>query len=323
MWAAVARGPGEVLHLERRPIPRAGPGEVLLRVGACGVCRTDLHVVDGELPGARYPVVPGHEVVGTVVAGEGFAAGARVGVPWLASTCGECPACCDDRENLCAHAQFTGFHRDGGFAEYVVAASKYCIPLVAGFTDVEVAPLLCAGLIGYRASRLAGAAKRVGMYGFGAAAHLLTQLLHWQEREVYAFTRPGELETQAFARKLGATWAGGTDEAPPAPLDAALIFAADGALVPVALAAVRPGGTVVCSGIHMSDLPRFPYQLLWGERVLRSVANLRRRDAEEYFPLAALAHVQPVTTTFRLDQANLALAELRQGAVQGAAVLLP
>jgi propanol-preferring alcohol dehydrogenase len=322
MWAAVLREPGR-LHMERRPIPSPGRGEVLVKVSACGVCRTDLHLLDGELPHPKVPLVPGHEVVGTVMGGEGHAVGARVGVPWLGRTCGECAACLGGRENLCERALFTGYTRDGGFAEYAVADARFCFPLPAEFDDPEAAPLLCAGLIGYRALRVAGEGKRLGVYGFGAAAHLLAELARWQGREVFAFTRPGDVSTQEFARARGVAWAGGSDELPPEPLDAAILFAPEGKLVPLALAAVRPGGSVVCGGIHMSDLPAFPYALLWGERVLRSVANLTRRDAEEYLPLAAKARLHPVVKRFPLEQANAALATLRRGGLQGAAVLVP
>lgn len=314
------RGP---LRLDERPVPTPGPGEVLVKVSACGVCRTDLHVVDGELPPVALPLVPGHEVVGRVVGGAGHAEGTRVGIPWLGFSCGTCSFCTSGHENLCPRARFTGYHRDGGFAEYVVADARFCFPLPTHLSDVEAAPLLCAGLIGYRALRLGGDGARLGLYGFGAAAHLLAQLATWQGRRVFAFTRPGDLEAQRFALGLGATWAGASDQRSPEPLDVAILFAPVGALVPLALASVRPGGTVVCAGIHMSDLPSFPYSLLWGERTVRSVANLTRRDAEEFLPLAARAGLRSVTTTYPLTQANAALDDLRRGAFEGAAVLVP
>lgn len=314
------RGP---LRLDERPVPTPGPGEVLVKVSACGVCRTDLHVVDGELPPVALPLVPGHEVVGRVVGGAGHAEGTRVGIPWLGFSCGTCSFCTSGHENLCPRARFTGYHRDGGFAEYVVADARFCFPLPTHLSDVEAAPLLCAGLIGYRALRLGGDGARLGLYGFGAAAHLLAQLATWQGRRVFAFTRPGDLEAQRFALGLGATWAGASDQRSPEPLDVAILFAPVGALVPLALASVRPGGTVVCAGIHMSDLPSFPYSLLWGERTVRSVANLTRRDAEEFLPLAARAGLRSVTTTYPLTHANAALDDLRRGAFEGAAVLVP
>ena len=286
MRAMVLDAPGRALRLVERERPSPGPGQVLLAVRACGVCRTDLHLVDGELPDPRLPVIPGHEIVGVIAArGSGVEErriGERVGVPWLGSTCGHCGYCGTGRENLCAEARFTGYQLDGGYAEYAVADARFCFALPERYADVEAAPLLCAGLIGYRAYRLAGDASRVGLYGFGAAAHLIAQVAVAQGRKVFAFTRPGDRDAQAFARGLGAAWAGGSDETPPEPLDAALIFAPVGALVPAALAAVVRGGTVVCAGIHMSDIPAFPYRLLWGERSVRSVANLTRRDADEF-----------------------------------------
>jgi len=323
MRAAVLHAPGQPLSLERVPIAAPGPGQVRVKVAACGVCRTDLHLSDGEIAGATYPRILGHEAVGTVESGEGHRAGTRVGVPWLGFACGACARCNAGEENLCEHAQFTGATRDGGFAEYLVADARFCFPLPEQFTDLEAAPLLCAGLIGYRALRLAGPGPRVGLYGFGAAAHLLAQVLRWQGREVFAFTRPDDLAAQQFARGLGAGWAGSSDAPPPVPLDAAILFAPVGELVPRALAAVRPGGTVVCGGIHMSDIPRFPYALLWGERVLRSVANLTRQDAAEFLALAPKAGLRPVTHPYPLTDANRALADLRRGALQGAAVLVP
>ncbi|MDN3555457.1 zinc-dependent alcohol dehydrogenase family protein [Halomonas maura] len=316
------------LCLERLPMPEPGPGEVRVRVLACGVCRTDLHLVDGELDRPRLPLVPGHEIVGEVDArGQGVAdltVGQRVGVPWLGWTCGECPPCRAGRENLCERAAFTGYTRDGGYAEYCVADARYCFPLAA--EDAQAAaPLLCAGLIGYRTWRLAGGdtPRRLGIYGFGAAAHILVQLALARGQTVYAFTRPGDSEAQAFARRLGAAWAGGSDETPPAPLDAALLFAPVGDLVPIALAQVRPGGTVVSGGIHMSDIPAFPYRLLWEERHLTSVANLTRRDGEEFLALAPTVPIRTETRAYPLEDANRALDDLRAGRLSGAAVLIP
>jgi propanol-preferring alcohol dehydrogenase len=312
--------------------PEAGPGELVLRVHACGVCRTDLHVADGELPGPVLPLVLGHEIVGTVAqAGAGverFAVGDRVGVPWLGWTCGTCDYCRAGRENLCDRARFTGFHLDGGYAELARADARYCFALPAGYDDVHAAPLLCAGVIGYRALRLAiestaGEVARLGIYGFGAAGHLVAQLAVHQGRHVFAFARRGDDEAQRFARELGAAWAGASDEAPPEPLDATLIFAPVGGLVPAALRTIRKGGAVVCGGIHMSDLPPFPYALLWGERVVRSVANLTRRDGEEFLRLAADAVLRTEVAPRPLEQANEALADLRAGRVRGAAVLVP
>jgi propanol-preferring alcohol dehydrogenase len=308
------------------PVPAPGPEQVLLRVQACGVCRTDLHVVDGELPDPKLPLVPGHEVVG-VVADKGprverFAAGERVGVPWLGWTCGACPYCLSGRENLCARARFTGYQLDGGYAEYALADHRYCFPLPAGYGSAEAAPLLCAGLIGYRSLVMAGDARRLGIYGFGAAAHIVAQVARHQGREVYAFTRPGDREAQQFALDMGAVWAGDSTARPPVELDAALLFAPVGGLVPAALAAVARGGTVVCGGIHMSDIPSFPYRLLWGERVVRSVANLTRRDGEEFLALAPRVPVRTEVEPFPLADANEALGRLRAGRVRGAAVLL-
>jgi propanol-preferring alcohol dehydrogenase len=307
--------------------PSPGPRQVLLRVAACAVCRTDLHIVDGELPDARRPLVPGHEIVGTVVdggAGAGrWRAGDRVGVPWLGWTCGVCRYCRDGRENLCDRARFTGYHLDGGYAEYAVADQDFCLAIPESFSDLEAAPLLCAGLIGYRSLRLAGDAVRLGLYGFGAAAHVVAQVARHQGRRVFAFTRPGDREAQDFARELGAEWAGGSDQAAPEELDAAILFAPVGALVPVALGAVAKGGAVVCGGIHMSDIPAFPYRQLWGERLIRSVANLTRRDGEEFLALAPRVPVRTRTTRYPLAQANDALDALRAGRLQGAAVLDP
>ena len=319
---------GRPLRLaEHDPVGSPGPGQVLIRVRACGVCRTDLHIVDGELDQPKLPLVPGHEIVGVVSAvGDGVLSprpGDRVGVPWLGWTCGHCAFCRSGRENLCAEARFTGYQIDGGYAEYAIADARYCFPLPAAFDDVAAAPLLCAGLIGYRALRLAGTAERLGLYGFGAAAHICAQVARHRGQKVFAFTKPGDRAGQDFARSLGAVWAGGSDVLPPEPLDAALIFAPVGALVPAALAATEKGGTVVCAGIHMSDIPSFPYRLLWEERVLRSVANLTRRDGEEFLALAAQVPVRTVTEAFPLAQANEALRRLRAGEIEGAAVLVP
>jgi len=309
------------------PDPVPGPGELLLRVKACAVCRTDLHVLDGDLPEPKLPLVLGHEIVGVVErAGEGasrLARGARVGVPWLGSTCGRCRFCTEGSENLCDAARFTGYHRDGGFAQLAVADERFCFPLPEAFSDVEAAPLLCAGLIGYRTLRMAGDPRTVGIWGFGAAAHLVAQVARFEGRAVFAFTRPGDEGARRFALSLGAAWAGGSDELPPEPLDAALVFAPVGALVPAALRSVRKGGVVVCGGIHMSDVPSFPYALLWGERVLRSVANLTRRDGEELLALAARAGVRSRVRPYPLAAANDALGDLRAGRLEGAAVLVP
>jgi len=325
MRAMVLERPRQPLVLRELPVPEPGPGQVLLRVRACGVCRTDLHIVDGELPDPKLPLVLGHQIVGEVLqrgpGAERFGLGQRVGVPWLGWTCGECRFCRSGRENLCDRARFTGYTLDGGYAEYAVADERYCFPLPEGYPDLQVAPLLCAGLIGYRALRFAGEARRLGFYGFGAAAHILTQVAVWQGREVYAFTRPGDREGQTFARQLGAVWAGGSDELPPERLEAALLFAPVGALVPQALRAVEKGGTVVCAGIHMSDIPSFPYALLWEERVIRSVANLTRKDGEEFLAIAPQVPVRTEVQVYRLEEANQALEDLRAGRVRGAAVL--
>ncbi|WP_240643441.1 zinc-dependent alcohol dehydrogenase family protein [Paracoccus siganidrum] len=326
MGAMVLRRIGEPLAWEERPLPQPGPGEVRLRVEACAVCRTDLHVVDGELPGGPLPIVPGHEIVGRIeAAGPGVALipGSRVGVPWLGHSCGHCPYCAEGRENLCDAPQFTGFTRDGGFATHVVADAGYAFPLESLIDPVAAAPLMCAGLIGWRSLKMAGEGRRIGLYGFGAAAHLLAQVLRWQGREVYAFTRAGDGAAQALARQLGAAWAGGSDQMPPEPLDAAILFAPVGALVPLALRAVRKGGRVVCGGIHMSDIPSFPYSILWEERQILSVANLTRADAAEFLALAPRAGVRAETTTYPLARANEALDDLRHGRFQGAAVLVP
>jgi propanol-preferring alcohol dehydrogenase len=312
--------------VERAP-PEPAYGQVLIRIRACGVCRTDLHVVDGELTEPKLPLVPGHEIIGTIEAVGGgterLHVGDRVGVPWLGWTCGTCEYCRSGRENLCDRACFTGYQIDGGYAEYTVADERFCFPIPADFDDRAAAPLMCAGLIGYRALKLAGEAKRLGFYGFGAAAHIAAQVARYRGQEVFAFTKPDDVRGQEFARSLGAVWAGGSDETPPEPLDAAVIFAPVGPLVPAALAATAKGGMVVCAGIHMSDIPRFPYRLLWEERGVRSVANLTRRDGEEFLAIAPRAKVQTTTVPFPLTQANEALSDLREGRFEGAAVLLP
>jgi propanol-preferring alcohol dehydrogenase len=327
MRAMELRVPGTPLAPVDRPVPRPGPQQVLVRVAACGVCRTDLHVVDGELPDATLPLVPGHEIVGTIVDigadVRDVRAGDRVGIPWLASTCGTCRFCIAGQENLCDFARFTGYTVDGGYAEYTLADARYCLALPRDRDPDELAPWLCAGLIGYRALRFAGDAQRIGIYGFGAAAHMIAQVCRHQQREVFAFTRPGDEAAQAFARALGAAWAGGSDEAAPCELDATLIFAPVGALVPKALRDVRKGGRVVCAGIHMSDIPSFPYAILWGERSVRSVANLTRQDAVEFIALAQQANIESSITTYPLSQANEALHALRDGRIVGAAVLVP
>jgi alcohol dehydrogenase, propanol-preferring len=316
-----------VLEACEREVPVALPGEVLVRVRACGVCRTDLHVVDGELPDPVLPVVPGHEIVGIVEhLGDGvthLAKGDRVGIPWLGYACDGCAYCRSGRENLCEHARFTGYQIDGGYAEYTVADARFTFRLPDGYNDIEAAPLLCAGLIGYRAYRMAGEGPNLGIYGFGAAAHIIAQVAIKQGRDVFAFTSPGDSQAQEFARKLGAVWAGTSSEAPPAPLDAAIIFAPAGGLVPEALSRTAPGGTVVCAGIHMSDVPSFPYRHLWKERVVRSVANLTRQDAREFLAVAPKVPVKVHVQRYALDHANAALADLRGGRVQGAAVLVP
>jgi len=309
------------------PMPRPGPDQILLHVAACGVCRTDLHIVDGELTEPKLPLVLGHEIVGRVEAigegSEGFAIGDRVGVPWLGFTDGSCFYCRNGQENLCDHARFTGYQIDGGYASHTVADARYAFHLPDAYTDAEAAPLLCAGLISYRSLRMTGEAKRLGIYGFGAAAHIVAQVARYQGRRIFAFTRPGDVTAQDFARELGAEWAGGSDEAPPEALDAAIIFAPIGALVPAALKAVRKGGVVVCGGIHMSDIPRFPYELLWEERVIRSVANLTRQDAQEFLALAPKVPVRTTVVPFPLPEANAALVRLRNGELTGAAVLIP
>jgi propanol-preferring alcohol dehydrogenase len=321
------RRPGEPLAYVELPDPRPGPGEVRVRVAACGVCRTDLHVVDGELPNAKLPVIPGHEIVGEVDAVapgvEGIHVGMRVGIPWLGSTCGTCAYCRHDQENLCDQPLFTGYTRDGGYATHVVADARFVFPLAAHGDDVATAPLLCAGLIGWRSLKIAGEGQRLGLYGFGAAAHIIAQVARWQGRDVFAFTRRDDIAGQQFARKLGAVWAGGSDQAPPEPLDCAIIFAPVGSLVPAALQAVRKGGRVVCAGIHMSDIPSFPYRLLWEERQVVSVANLTRADGRELFGIADQAGIVTETVPYPLARANDALADLRSGRLQGAAVLVP
>ena len=327
MQAMVLQRPGEALRLVERSDPRPAAGEVTIRVAACGVCRTDLHVVDGELPNPKLPIVPGHEIVGRIdVIGDGVTAlraGQRVGVPWLGRTCGQCRYCRTARENLCDRPLFTGYTRDGGYATHVVADAHYVFALPDRDDDVATAPLLCAGLIGWRSLQIAGDGEKLGLYGFGAAAHIIAQVARWQGREVFAFTRKGDDAAQAFAKKLGACWAGSSEEAPPAPLDCAIIYAPVGALVPLALRAVHKGGRVVCAGIHMSDIPSFPYDILWQERELKSVANLTRRDGEEFFKIALKAQIKTQTVPYPLIRADEALADLRSGRLQGAAVLVP
>ena len=325
MKAMVLAEQGQPLRLEEVEQPRLGSGQVLLRVRTCGVCRTDLHVVDGDLPDPKLPLIPGHQIVGEVLevepGTEGIEPGNRIGVPWMGWTCGECRFCRSGRENLCDAARFTGYEIDGGYAEYAVADARFCFPIPTGYADRQAAPLLCAGLIGYRSLVMAGDAERLGLYGFGAAAHIIAQVAIHQGRRVFAFTRPGDAEGQSFALELGAEWAGSSEEAPPEPLQAAIIFAPVGSLVPRALAAVEKGGTVVCAGIHMSEIPAFPYEALWGERVLRSVANLTRRDGEEFLQLAPRAGVRTEVSSYPLAEANRALDDLRAGRIRGSAVL--
>ncbi len=325
MRAMILEAPGRPLREADVPIPEPGPGQVLIRVRACGLCRTDLHIVDGELKEPKLPLIPGHQIVGTVIAaGAGadrFAQGTRVGVPWLGFTCNNCRYCLSGRENLCDKARFTGYQIDGGFAEYAVADQQFCFPIPENYPDIQAAPLLCAGLIGYRSLVMAGEAVCLGLYGFGAAAHIVIQVACYQGRRVYAFTRPGDLEAQQFALSLGAVWAGESGATPPEELEAAIIFAPAGELVPAALRAVAKGGVVVCGGIHMSDIPSFPYEILWGERSVRSVANLTRRDGEEFLTLAPRVPVRTEVQAFPLSAANEALNALRQGKVRGAAVL--
>jgi propanol-preferring alcohol dehydrogenase len=322
--AAVLTAARQPLELRELSDPVPGPGEVLLDVAACGVCRTDLHILDGELPDPKLPLVLGHQIVGEVAAvGDGveLTRGERIGVPWLGWTCGTCRFCTSGRENLCLSARFTGYHRDGGFAERAVADARFCFRVPHGFTALQAAPLLCAGLIGYRALRFAGDAEQLGLYGFGAAAHIVAQVARWQSRRVFAFTRPGDDEAQSLALELGAEWAGGTDEAAPEELDAAIVFAPAGELVPAALSVLAPGGTVVCAGIHMTDIPGFAYELLWRERSIRSVANLTRRDGEEFLALAPRIPVETRVESFALDDAGRALDLLRAGTIRGAAVI--
>jgi propanol-preferring alcohol dehydrogenase len=324
----VLEAPRTPLKLQSLPVPEPGAGEVLLRIRACGVCRTDLHLVDDELPDPRLPIIPGHEIVGEVVAlGDGvdrFAIGTRVGVPWLGSTCGRCTYCEMGRENLCDEATFTGYTRHGGFAEFTVADQRYCFDIPSGYPDAEAAPLLCAGLIGYRSLRMCGdGVRNLGIYGFGAAAHIIAQVAVHQGMTVYAFVRPGDEEGKAFARRLGSAWAGDSTAEPPVKLDAAILFAPVGSLVPAALRALRKGGVVVCGGIHMSDIPSFPYSILWEEREIRAVANLERRDGDEFLALAPQVPVRTSVELFDLEQANEALDRLRAGQLEGAAVLTP
>jgi propanol-preferring alcohol dehydrogenase len=325
MRAMVLFAPRQSLRLTELPVPEPGTGQVLVRVAACAVCRTDLHVVDGELPKPKLALVPGHEIVGRVArlgsAATRFKVGERVGIPWLGWACGECAVCRSGRENLCDRARFTGYTLDGGYAEYTVADERFCLRIPDSYSDAEAAPLLCAGLIGYRSLLKTGEALRLGIYGFGAAAHIVTQVARHQGRQVFAFTRPGDAAAQEFAKSLGAVWAGGSNMAPPEELDAAIIFAPAGELVPQALKAVTKGGTVVCGGIHMSDIPSFPYALLWQERMICSVANLTRRDGEEFLALAPRVPVKTAIQRFPLSEANEALAQLRHGKLQGAAVL--
>ncbi len=327
MFAMVLERPGAALVAQRRPDPSPGPGQILVEVTACAVCRTDLHVVDGDLAEPKLPLIPGHEIVGRVLAcgpgAPGFATGQRIGIPWLGWTCGACEHCRAGRENLCDQARFTGYQIDGGYADRVVADARFCFALPDAYDDLHAAPLLCAGLIGYRSLVKAGDGRRLGLYGFGAAAHIVIQVARWQGRRVFAFTRRGDGDAQRFARDLGAVWAGASDKPPPEPLDAAIIFAPAGLLVPLALRAVRKGGRVVCGGIHMSDIPSFPYADLWGEREVVSVANLTRADAEAFLDIAPRVPVRTEIERFALADANAALQALRTGALRGAAVLVP
>jgi len=326
MQAMILEQPGQPLILRRLAIPRPAADQILIKIKACGICRTDLHIVDGDLDRPNLPLILGHEIVGAVVElgadVAGFTVGQQVGVPWLGGTCGRCGYCRSGRENLCDQAVFTGYQLHGGYAEYTVADSRFCFPIGAFYSAVEAAPLLCAGLIGYRALRMAGDGKRIGLYGFGAAAHIIVQVARYQQKKVYGFTRPGDKEGQQFARRLGVHWAGGSDTLPPEPLDAAIIFAPAGPLVPAALQAVAKGGTVVCAGIHMTTIPAFSYDLLWGERTIRSVANLTRQDGEEFMALAPRVPVRTEVQTFSLAEANQALQLLKKGRIKGAAVLV-
>ena len=326
MLAMVLNKPGDALVAVQLPVPEPAPGQIRIRVHACGVCRTDLHLVDGELPNPKLPIIPGHEIVGVVdklgQGVDGFKVGDRVGAPWLGWTCGECRYCATGRENLCNYARFTGYHIDGGYAEYTVADQRYCFAVPGDYPDIQAAPLLCAGLIGYRSLRMTDNAHTLGLYGFGASAHIVSQIAVYQGREVYAFTKPGDVDGQDFARGLGAVWAGGSDELPPVELDGAIIFAPVGPLVPAALRATAKGGCVVCAGIHMSDIPSFPYSILWGERSIKSVANLTRRDGEEFLDIAPKIPVKTHCRTYPLTRANDALADLRGGKLIGAAVLV-
>ena len=319
--------PGQALNMRCLPCPQPGPDQLLVKIAACAVCRTDLHVVDGELPKPKLPIIPGHEIVGRVVSCgtniRNFSIGERIGIPWLGWTCGECRYCRSGHENLCESARFTGYQINGGYAEYTVADARYCFRIPDNYSDVEAAPLLCAGLIGYRALKMAGDAERIGIYGFGAAAHIVAQLLRYQGKKLFAFTRAGDTAAQDFAGRMGAMWVGGSDTIPPEELDAAIIFAPIGALVPAALRAIRPGGIVICGGIHMSDIPAFPYDILWREKRLVSVANLTRRDAEEFLALAPKVPIRVTTESLPLSQANTALTRLREGKLTGAAVLIP
>lgn len=327
MHAMILEGPHTTLKAVQRPVPEPARGQVLVKVAACGVCRTDLHVVDGDLTEPKLPIVPGHEIVGRVVSvGQGverFAEGQRVGIPWLGWSCGECKYCRSGRENLCAQARYTGYQIDGGYAEYTLADQRYCFSLPDLYSDIEAAPLLCAGLIGYRSYRMTGDAQRLGLYGFGAAAHIIAQVAVHQGKRLFAFTRPGDTDAQEFARELGAEWAGSSEDSPPEALDAAIIFAPVGSLLPTALRALARGGTVVCAGIHMSDIPSFPYSILWEERTVRSVANLTRRDAEEFLALAPKVPVKTHVQRYSMSEANIALEDLRHGRLRGAAVLVP
>ena len=326
MQAMILKAQGQPLELSDVSVPAIGADQVLIKISACAVCRTDLHVVDGDLPNPKLPLIPGHEIIGEIIEMgknvKGLEAGTRVGVPWLGKTCGHCHYCYQGRENLCDEAKFTGYDLDGGYAEYAVAHQGFVFPIEGDLTDVAAAPLLCAGLIGYRSLRMAGDAERIGIYGFGAAAHIISQVAIHENRKIYAFTRSGDIDAQQFAKNLGAVWAGDSEDTAPELLDAAIIYAPVGGLVPAALSNLRKGGVVVCAGIHMSDIPSFPYKILWGERVVRSVANLTRKDGEEFLELAGRIPVQTQTRTYKLADANTALNDLRQGRLQGAAVLV-